>query len=152
VTPDEQRALGVELYNKTWELLEAGAEDADELVDTAHASALHWRFATGATAANRARSHWLCSHVYAVVKRPEPALHHAERCLSVVLSEPGEMEEFDLPVAYEALARANAVAGNADEARRFIDLGRAEAAKVADAEDREQLESQLENAARFLAS
>jgi hypothetical protein len=142
VTPDEQRALGVELYNKTWELLEAGA-DADEIVDTAHASALHWRNAAGATAANRARSHWLCSHVYAVVGRPEPALHHAERCLSVVLSEPGEMEEFDLPVAYEALARANAVAGNSEEARRFIELGRAETAKIADVEDREQLESQF---------
>ena len=142
MTPDEHRAVGVELYNKTWELLEAGA-DADEIVDTAHASALHWRLAAGATTANRARSHWLCSHVYAAVGRPEPALHHAERCLSVVLSEPGEMEEFDLPVAYEALARANAVAGNADEARRFIDLGRAETAKIADTEDREQLESQF---------
>jgi hypothetical protein len=53
------------------------------------------------------------------------------------------MEEFDLPVAYEALARANAVAGNVDEARSFIDLGRAETAKIADAEDREQLESQF---------
>ena len=142
MTPDEHRALGVELYNRTWELLEAGG-DADDLVDTAHASAFHWRRATGATVANRARSHWLCSHVYAVVGRPEPALHHAERCLSVVSSESGEMEEFDLPVAYEALARANAVAGNGDEARRFIDLGRAETAKIADAEDREQLESQF---------
>jgi hypothetical protein len=142
VTPEEHRALGVELYNKTWELLEAGA-DGDELVDTAHASALHWRFASGATAANRARSHWLCSHVYAAVGRSEPALYHAERCFSVVSSESDEMEEFDLPVAYEALARANAVAGNVDEAHRFIDLGRAETAKIADAEDREQLESQF---------
>jgi hypothetical protein len=142
VTPDEHRALGVELYNKTWELLEVGA-DADEVVDTAHASSFHWRHAAGATAANRARSHWLCSHVYAVAGRPEPALYHAEQCLSVVLSAPDEMAEFDLPSAYEALARAHAVAGNADEARRFIELGRAETAKIADAEDREQLESQF---------
>jgi hypothetical protein len=142
MTPDEHRAVGVQLYNRTWELLEAGA-DADELVDTAHASAFHWRYAAGATAANRARSHWLCSHVYAVVGRPEPALHHAERCLSVVLSEPDRMAEFDLPVAYEALARAHAVAGNADDARQFVELGRTETAKVADAEDREQLESQF---------
>jgi hypothetical protein len=142
VTPEEHRALGIELYNKTWELLEAGA-DADEVVDSAHASAFHWRYAVGATAANRARSHWLCSHAYAVVGRPEPALHHAERCLSLVSSEPDEMEEFDLPSAYEALARAHAVAGNGDEARRFLELGRVEAAKITDAEDREQLESQF---------
>jgi hypothetical protein len=142
VTPDVHRALGVELYNRTWELLEAGA-DADEIVDSAHASAFHWRHATGATAANRARSHWLCSHVYALVGRPEPALYHAERCLVSVQGAPQEMEEFDLPSAYEALARAHAGAGNADEARRFVDLGRAETARIADAEDREQLESQF---------
>ena len=142
MTPDEHRALGVELYNKTWGLLEAEA-DADEVVDTAHASSFHWRHAAGATAANRARSHWLCSHVYAVVGRPEPALYHAERCLAVVSSAPDAMAEFDLPSAYEALARGHAVVGNADEARRFIELGKTETAKIADAEDREQLEAQF---------
>jgi hypothetical protein len=142
VTPDEHRALGVELYNKTWELLD-GEADADEVVDTAYASSFHWRHAAGATAANRARSHWLCSHVYAVLGRPEPALYHAERCLSVVSSAPDEMAEFDLPSAYEAFARAHSVAGNADEARRFIELGRTEATKVVDDEDREQLEAQF---------
>jgi hypothetical protein len=142
VTGEEHRALGVDLYNRTWQLLEARA-DADEIVDTAHASAYHWRHAAGATAANRARSHWLCSHVYAVLGRPDPALHHAKRCLSVVETRPGEMADFDLPSAYEALARAQAVAGNGDEARRFLELGRAETAKLADVDDREQLESQF---------
>jgi hypothetical protein len=142
LTPDEHRALGVELYNKTWELLEAGAAP-DEIVDAAHASAFHWERATGATVANRARSHWLCSHVYAMLGRPEPALHHAERCLALVQGAPGEMEDFDLPSAYEGLARAHAAAGLRDEARRFVELGRAEAAKMTDAEDREHMESQL---------
>jgi hypothetical protein len=142
LTPDEHRALGVELYNKTWELLEGGAAP-DAVVDTAHASAFHWSHATGATAANRARSHWLCSHVYAVVGRPEPAMHHAERCLALVQEAPAEMEDFDLPAAYEGLARAHAAAGRNEEARRFIELGRAEVAKIDDAEDREHLESQL---------
>ena len=75
--------------------------------------------------------------------RPEPALHHAERCLAVVEGKPEEMEEFDLPSAYEALARAHAAAGRSDEARRFLRLGRAEIAKIADPEDREHLESQF---------
>ncbi len=141
MTSDEHRQLGIELYNRTWELLEG--VDPGEAVHAAHASAYHWLHAAGASAANRARSDWLCSHVYAVLGRPEPALHHAGRCLSLVEGAPEEMEEFDLPSAYEALARANAVAGNAGEARRYLELGRAEAAKVTDAEDREHLESQL---------
>jgi hypothetical protein len=142
LTPDEHRALGVELFNRTWELLEEGAAP-DVVVDSAHASAHHWRHAAGVTAANRARSHWLCSHVYAVVGRPEPALHHAEQCLALVQGAPEEMKDFDLPGAYEALARAHAVAGRSEEARRLLELGRAETAKIADAEDREHLELQL---------
>jgi len=142
LTPDEHRALGVELYNTTWELLEGGAAP-DAVVDTAHASAFHWSLAAGATAANRARSQWLCSHVYAVLGRPEPALYHAERCLALVQGTPNEMEEFDLPAAYEALARAHAVAGRSEEARRFLAVGRAEISTSADAEDREHLESQF---------
>ena len=142
MTPDEHRALGVELYNTTWELLEGGAAP-DAVVDTAHASAFHWSHAAGATAANRARSQWLCSHVYAVLGRPEPALYHAERCLALVQGTPDEMEEFDLPAAYEALARAHAVAGRSEEARRFLAVGRAEISRIADAEDREHLESQF---------
>ena len=144
MTPAEHRQLGVELYNRTWELLEGGA-DADETVHAAHASAYHWLHAEGATAANRARSEWLCSHVYAVLGRPEPALHHAGRCFALVEDAPEEMEDFDLPAAYEALARANAAAGNRGEARRFVDLARAETTKMTDAEDREHLESQLDS-------
>jgi hypothetical protein len=142
LTPDEHRALGIELYNTTWELLEGGAAP-DTVVDTAHASAFHWSHAAGATAANRARSAWLCSHVYAVLGRSEPALHHAEQCLALVQDAPEEMEGFDLPAAYEALARAHAIAGHSEDARRFLELGRVEAAMIADAEDREHLESQL---------
>lgn len=142
MNPDEHRQLGVELYNRTWELLESGA-DPDEVVDCAHASAHHWGHAAGATAANRARSHWLCAHVHAVLGRPEPALHHARRCLEIVEGAPAEMDEFDLPSAFEALARAHATAGEEAKARRYVELGRVEAAKIADAEDREHIESQL---------
>jgi len=141
VTPEEHRALGVELYNQTWELLDQRAAP-DVIVHTAHASAYHWLHAPH-TDANRARSHWLCSHVYAVLGRCEPAVHHGERCLALVEGAPEEMEEFDLPSAYEALARAHAVSGDPAEARRFLELGLAATAKIADAEDREQLEAQF---------
>jgi hypothetical protein len=142
MSPEEHHRLRIELYNRTWQLLEAGA-DPDEIADTAHASAHHWRHAAGATAANRARSHWLCSHVYAVLGRPEPALHHAGRCLELVVASPAEMDDFDLPAAYEALARAHASAGDEAEARRYVEPGRAGTEKIAHAEDREHLESQL---------
>jgi hypothetical protein len=142
--PAEQRKLGVDLFNATWRLIEKPdrtvAED-DEMVHCAHASAYHW-LQVGTTA-NRARSEWQCSRVYAILDRPEPALHHAHRCLELVESSPAEMEEFDLPAAYEALARAYSVAGNPAEARRYLELGREATAKITDEGDRKHMEDDL---------
>ena len=74
----------------------------DEMLYCAHASAYHWMHG-GGTTANRARSEWLCSRVYSILGRPEPALHHARRCLELVESAPAEMEDWDLAGAHEAL-------------------------------------------------
>jgi DNA-binding transcriptional MerR regulator len=141
---EAQRRLGVDLFNKAWTLMERNdrtTEDDDELLHCAHASAYHW-LQVG-TAANRARSEWQCSRVYAVLGRAEPSLHHAERCLAICESAPEVLEEWDLPFAYEALARAHFVAGNADESRRCLERARAGAATIADADDRALLETDL---------
>jgi len=51
------------------------------------------------------------------------------------------MEEFDLPAAYEALARAHMVAGDEAEMRRYAELGRAATARIADEDDRKIMEA-----------
>jgi len=138
------RELGVELFNKTWALLEAGvrtAEEADQLLHCAHASAYHW--AQAGTVANHARSEWQCSRVYAVLGRAEPALHHARRCLELCESARDEIEEFDLPFAYEAMARAHAVAGEEAASREWLGRARAAAEKIVDEDDRLLLETDL---------
>jgi DNA-binding transcriptional MerR regulator len=139
---EAHRRLGIDLFNKTWTLMEKEGrtlEEDDEMLHCTHASAYHWLHA--GTAANRARSEWQCSRVSAILNRPEAALAHARRCLELVESEPDAMEEFDLPAAYEALARAYLVAGDLSEARRYRELGVAETAKIADEEDRRIMET-----------
>jgi hypothetical protein len=142
--PETQRQLGIDLFNSTWTLLEQAdrsADDDDELVHRAHASAYHWRQV--GTAAHRARSEWLCSRVYAVLGRVEPAQHHARRCLEIVDAHPAEMEDWDRPAALEAVARANVLAGDLDEGRRQARLGRELAATIADKHDRVHIEADL---------
>jgi DNA-binding transcriptional MerR regulator len=139
---ETHRRLGIDLFNKTWTLMEKtdrSSEDDDEMVHCAHASAYHW-FHVG-TRANRARSEWQCSRVYAILGRAEPALDHARRCLEIVEASPDQMEEFDLPAAYEALGRAHSVAGDLDEARRYVQLGREATARIADEDDRGIMEA-----------
>ena len=82
------------------------------------------------------RSEWQCSRVYAVLGRPEPALHHARRCLE--LCEQHGIGDWVLGFAYEALARAHAVAGDGAEDASNGSPWR-QARRVAEEDDREHL-------------
>jgi len=140
----ERRRLAVDLFNHAWSLLrlsERTPEQDDELIHAAHASRHHW--AEVGTAANLARGEWQVSRVYATLGRAEPALYHAGRCLAYCEADPAALEDWDLPYAYEALARAHAVAGNAAEARVNADRARELGERIADEEDREQLAADL---------
>jgi DNA-binding transcriptional MerR regulator len=140
----DHRRLGVDLFNKAWTLMEqeerTEAED-DELVHCAHASAYHWLHV--GTPANRARSEWQCSRMYTVLGRPEPALHHARRCLELCEASPDALEDWDLPFAHEALARAYGLVGDQAEARRHEERARELAERVEDPEDLRLLEADL---------
>jgi hypothetical protein len=148
---DAHRQLGIDLFNETWRLLETverTPEQEDELVHCAHASAYHWLRA--GTAANRARSEWLCSRVYATLGRSASAVRHARRCLALVEGTPDEMEDWDVAAAHEALARAHLVAGEHDAARVHVDRARAAVAAVVDEEDRVVIEADVAALAELL--
>jgi len=136
------RQLGVDLYNEVWRLMET-REDDDRMLYAAHASAYHWSLAPECEPKNRARSEWQISRVYTVLGRGEPALHHARRCLVLTKHDADNMEDWDLPFAYEALARANSVAGDDAEARRYELLARRSGADIAELENREHFEEAL---------
>jgi hypothetical protein len=137
-----ERRLAVDLFNSAWTLIERDdrtEEDDIALIHMAHASRHHWDRV--GTPANLARGEWQCSRVYAVLGRPEPARFHAERCLAYC--EANGIGDWDLAYAYEALARAAAIAGDTQAAGRRLAQARAAAEAVADPEDREHLEEDL---------
>jgi hypothetical protein len=81
--------------------------------------------------------------VYTVLGRAEPALYHARRCLELCEANPDALEDWDLPFAYEALARAYLTAGETEEAAAAEARARELAAAVGGDKDREILESDL---------
>jgi DNA-binding transcriptional MerR regulator len=142
--PEQQRQLGAELFNKTWTLMEKQErtpEEIDEMIHCAHASAYLW--GQVGTAANRSRSEWQCSRVHAILGQVEQALWHARRCLEIVEANSDAMKDWDLPAAYEAMARAQMVAGDGAEARRYFELGTAATALIEDEDDRRIIEADL---------
>lgn len=140
-----RRRLAVDLFNHVWALLrreERTVAEDDEMIHAAHASRHHW--AEVGTVVNLARGEWQCSRVYATLGRAEPALHHARRCLELCEAHPADLEEFDLPFAYEALARAHAVAGDRAEAERWAARGRDAARAIDDEDDRRTVLADLD--------
>jgi DNA-binding transcriptional MerR regulator len=149
-TPDldaaAHRRLAVELFNHTWTLIEKAERspaETDEMIHAAHASRFHWSKA--GTTVNQGSGEWQVARVYSVLGRAEPALWHANRCLAYAeqAAAEGEAELWDLPAAYEALARAHAVAGDRAAALTWRDRAREALAAVPDTDDREIIEGDL---------
>jgi hypothetical protein len=136
----EERELGVQLFNATWELVRSRADD-DRMLHMAHASRFHWGEAPECKPENLARGEWMVSRVYTVLGRAEPAIWHARRCLDHC--EDNGIGDWDLAYAYEALARAHAVAGDA-EAADWKAKARAAGDAIADAEDKEHFDEDYE--------
>ncbi|MGO4599711.1 hypothetical protein [Terrabacter sp. 2RAF25] len=140
----DHRQLGADLFNATWELLDRDdrtAEDDDAMLARAYASLHHWSQVPQVRAANLGRGHWLVSRVHAVLGLPDAAAHHAARYVSIARS--GDVDDWDLAAAFEASARAAAVAGDHEAADRFEVLAREALASVTDADDRAVVESDL---------
>jgi hypothetical protein len=139
--PDE-RKLAADLFNGVWALMETEdrtrAQD-DRMLHMAHASRYHWEQV--GTPANLARGEWLCSRVYAVLRRPEPALHHARRVRDIC--EENGIGDWDLAFGHEAVARAHAVAGDRPAAEAALERARAAAEDIEDHEDRQLLDADL---------
>ena len=138
----DRRQLAVDLFNHVWTLLERSDRtqlDDDEMLHAAHASRFHW--GEIGEPVNLARGEWQCSRVYSVLRRGEPAMWHARRCVS--LCEEHGIGDWDIAFAWEAVARAASVAGQDGEARSALDRARTLAAAVADDEDRDLVLSDL---------
>ena len=142
IEPEQQRKLGGELFNYTWTLLEQEIRterETDRMIDAAHASRFFWEEV--GEPVHHARGEWQISRAYATAGRAEPALYHAQRCLD--LCQAHGIGDFDLAYAYEALARAHGVAGDADAAAGYTGQASQAAEHVAREADRGLLLSDL---------
>lgn len=130
------RTQAITAHNSAWQLLDGRAHTADEsddLLQRAYASAYHWRRATGATTINQARAAWLVSRAHVVLGHGDVALHHADQCLAFTSEAAQDAADFDHGYMYEARARALACLGRLDEAREAY--RRAANVEIADEQD-----------------
>lgn len=136
------RKLAAQCFNAVWELLEKEdrtSDETDTMIDLAHASRWHWTQTSACTPQNLAIGAWMLSRVYAVAGYPDLASHHAE--VSLRLCRDHDLATFCAAYAYEALARADAVAGR--DPAQHLSEARHLAEHIADTQTRETLLSDL---------
>ena len=136
----------VELFNLTWSLLgkkKRTKEEDDKMIHAAHASRFHW--GEVGTPLEFERGEWQISRVYSVLKRSEPALHHAKRCLEIC--EENNIGDFDIAFAYEAMARAYATAGDKKNCEKHIHLAERAAEQIKKKGDRDYFLGELKTIA-----
>ena len=124
------------INSQVWELLQQPQRTRVEdelLVHAAHASCYHWL--RNGSELHHQRAEWLLAHVYTVLKMPSLALKYAARCNELTQEFMSLMRDFDRAYAFEALARANALAGNRVEALKYIDLAEKASHEIQDNED-----------------
>jgi len=134
-------------FNKTWELLEKKDrthEEDNEMVHTVHTSRYHWGVMVVnklGTPVNLQRGEWQIARVYTVLKRKEPALYHANICLEITKEH--NIGDFDLAFAYEAIARASALAGKPEDYKSYLNLAKEAGEKIKIKEDRDYFFEEL---------
>jgi hypothetical protein len=145
---DLHRWFGVQINNQVWSQIDSSVvtpssplSDREQLLYAAYASAFHWRKV--GTVAHHARGEYLISRAAILAGMNDRALHHARRCLELVEGNRGVTADWDLAFALEAVARAEVANGDRETAEETLRQAIEAAAAVADDEDRQIVEGEL---------
>ncbi len=138
------RRFAVDLFNRSWDLLEQperSADDDAEMLAAAFASAYHW--GQVGTAENIALGEHQIAKVASHVGQPALALHYARRALEAI--ETGHFGDWQIAAAYEGMARACAVTGDIAGRDYWVQRCTVALGAVPDAADRSVVAGQLLN-------
>ena len=139
------KKIAVGTNNQIWPVLDAENPtevQLEEALHMAYASRYHW--SKIGTAVNAVRAEYMIARVYSAMKRGEPALFHAKRCLEIAQENKNSIEDWDLAFVYEVMARAHSVAGNKTECKRYYDLAQNAIKEIKNPEDKKICQGELD--------
>ena len=151
--PNEQAVherFSVECFNLAWDLLDRSdrsPEQDEEMIRLSVASTWHWTKRSDCTAENRSVGLWQTSRIHSVLGHTEEARRYASLCVQESSKE--GVGVFFLAYAYEATARAEALAGNASVATAALEQAQRLLERIEDAEARSMLEQDLDDVRRL---
>jgi hypothetical protein len=137
--------FSADCFNKAWELIDKSdrtPEEDEHMLRLSMASAWHWTQREDRQPKNMSIAYWQIARIYALLQQADNARRYGQMCLDVSLCE--DIPPFYLGYAYEALARAEMMAGNRDQMQQYLEDSRQAAERVTDAESKAMLLADLE--------
>ena len=141
--PAAHKYFAADCYNQTWNFIDKPKRTPEEdlsMLQTAMASLWHWSQREDASPTNFAIGYWQVSRVFALMGQTENARRFGE--MSLKSAQGGEV--VFIGFGYEALARAEMVAGNKEKMNEYLDQAWSCAEKVEEEDDRKLLVKDLE--------
>lgn len=137
---EAHRVFSVECFNACWSLIDQvdrTEEEDEQMLLLAMASLWHWTQREDATDVNLSVGYWQVSRVHALRRQGDEARRYGQ--LALEAAQRGEADAFTLGYAYEALARAEALAGDRDAREANLEKAKEMADLVTDEESRSWL-------------
>ena len=132
--------FSTECFNHAWDFIDKPVrtpEEEDEMLLLSLTSTWHWLQRADRSPTNLSVSYWQNARVFTLLGQMENARRFAQRCLQVSQGE--GIAPFYLGYAYEALARAEMLAGDREKMKEYLLKGRELAARVIEKEEKSML-------------
>ncbi len=132
--------FSAQCFNAAWDLMEKSqrtAEEDEQMLRLSLVSHWHWTQRNDYTAKTQSIAHWQTARIYALLAQADNARRYAQLCLQASQSQ--DVPPLYLAYAYEALARAAAVAGNKQEMALYLDEARQIANTITESDSKQQL-------------
>ena len=139
--------FAADCFNKAWDLIEKPERTPEEdrlMVALNQASIFHWLNRADCTSENLSVGFWQASRIQALLGRADEARRQAQACLGYSHS----LQPFYMGYAYEALARAEFMAGNAAAGDEHLQSARRHAASVENKDHQTMLLKDLDSLKR----
>ncbi|UCC44123.1 MAG: hypothetical protein JSU65_13585 [Candidatus Zixiibacteriota bacterium] len=133
-------------FNKAWDLIDKARrseEEDEQMLQMNQASLYHWLQRKDCNPVNLSVGYWQTSRIYALLGRPDEAVKYGLLCLKYAKGQ----DPFYIGYAYEALARAEMMAGNTDKAREHLARAKEAAGAEPDEDNRKMLIADLQSIA-----
>ena len=138
------RHFSAHCFNSAWELIdkpERTPEENEQMIQRTLASLWHWSQREDCTAKIFSIGYWQAARVFALAGEPHNARKYAKLCLDITPA----ADPFCLGYAHEAMARAEALAGNDELAQEHLSQARHFANDIANADDQQLLVDDLKS-------